>query len=144
MWSPTLYAVERVHLLQLLVWGAASFVMGAGVIAALRLRRDSAPLAASFAIMMALCGAVESCFVLIRWRGLTERDYAGALRLTTHVRLAIIAELWLVAGATVLLWAGVTLLKRLDLLGIAAALAAHGGVLFVLDRLFLARLTSGA
>lgn len=144
MWSPALYAVERVHLLQLLVWGTSSFVTGAGVIAALRLRRDRAPLAMSFAIMMALCGAAESCFALVRWRGLSERDFAGALRLATHVRLAIIAELWLVAGATVLVWAGFTLLKRLDVLGIAAALAAHGGVLFVLDRLFLARLTSGA
>ncbi|HEY7893600.1 MAG TPA: hypothetical protein VIC24_01740 [Gemmatimonadaceae bacterium] len=144
MWSPALYSVERVHLLQLLVWGAASFVVGAGVFAALRLRRDAAPLATSFAIMMVLCGAAESCFALVRWHGLGERDFAGALRLTTHVRLAIIADLWLVAGATVLLWAGVALLKRLDVLGIAAALAAHGGVLFVLDRLFLARLSSGA
>lgn len=144
MWSPALYAVERAHLLQLLVWGAASFVLGTAVYAVLRLRRDRAPLATSFAIMMALCGAAESCFVFVRWRGLTERDYAGALRLTMHVRLAIISELWLVAGATVLLWAGVALLKRLDLLGIATAVAAHGGVLFVLDRVFLARLTSGA
>lgn len=144
MWSPALYAVERVHLLQLLVWGAASLLVGACVIAALRLRRDRAPLAMWFAIAMTLCGAAESCFALIEWRGLGERDFAGALRLVTHVRLAIIADLWLLAGATVLLWAGVTLLKRLDVLGIAAALAAHGGVLFVLDRLFLARLTSGA
>jgi len=144
VWSPALYAVERVHLLQLLVWGAASFVVGAGVIAVLRLRRDRAPLAMSFAIMMALCGAAESCFALVGWRGLGERDFAGALRLATHVRLAIIADLWLLAGATLLLWAGATLLKRLDVLGIAAALAAHGGVLFVLDRLFLARLSSGA
>ncbi|MGH7646671.1 MAG: hypothetical protein ACREND_01025 [Gemmatimonadaceae bacterium] len=136
--------MERTHLLQLLVWSVASLVMGAAIFAVLRARRDRAPLVASFAIGMALCGAVESCFVLLQWRGLAERDYAGALRLTTHVHLAMIAELWLVAGASVLLWAGLALLKRLDLMGIASALAAHGGVLFVLDRLFLARLTTGA
>lgn len=144
MWSPALYGVERAHLLQLLLWSAASLVMGAVVIAALRMRRERAPLAMWFAIGMALCGAAESCFALLRWRGLSERDYVGALRLTTHVHLAMIAELWLVAGASVLLWAGLTLLKRLDLMGVASALAAHGGVLFVLDRLFLARLTTGA
>lgn len=144
MWSPALYGVERSHLLQLLVWSAASLVIGATVVALLRARRDRAPLVMWFAIGMALCGAVESCFALLQWRGLSERDYAGALRLTTHVHLAMIAELWLVAGASVLLWAGLALLKRLDLMGIASALAAHGGVLFVLDRLFLARLTTGA
>ncbi|HXE60512.1 MAG TPA: hypothetical protein VN607_07380 [Gemmatimonadaceae bacterium] len=144
MGSPALYGVERTHLLQLLIWGAASFAMGAVLLAVLRIRKERAPLAVSFAIAMAACGAAESCFALLRWRGLTERDYAGVLRLTTNLRLTMIAELWCIAGATVVLWAGITFLKRLDLLGIATALAAHGGVLFVLDRLFLARLTSGA
>lgn len=139
-----MYAVERAHLLQLAIWGAASFFVGALVISALLIKRDRAPLAMWFAGAMALCGAVESCFALANRHGLAERDYSGALRLTTHIRLAMIAEIWLVAGASVLLWAALTLIKRLDLAGVAAALAAHGGVLFVLDRLFLARLSRGA
>ena len=144
MWSPALYSVARTHLLQLIVWGVASLVLGAGVVAALRVWRARAPLAMAFAVMMAIWGALESVFGLIRMHLLSERDYSGALRLTAHVRLAMIGELWLLAGATVLLWAGVALLKRQDLTGIGMALVAHGGVLFVLDRLFLARLTMGA
>lgn len=136
--------MERVHLLQLLVWGVTSFVLGVGFIIALRVRRARAPLAMWFAVVMAVSGAVESVFALVRWRELAERDFASALRLTAHVRLAMIGEVWLFAGATVLLCVGIMLLKRLDLAGIGVALVAHGGVLFVLDRLFLARLTTGA
>ncbi|HEV2181650.1 MAG TPA: hypothetical protein VGR59_15080 [Gemmatimonadaceae bacterium] len=136
--------MERVHVLQLLVWGVASFVLGAGVIVAFRVRRERAPLALWFAVVMAASGAVESLFALAQWRGLAERDFASALRLTTHVRLAMIGDVWLVAGATVLVCAGVLLAKRLDVTGVGVALLAHGGVLFVLDRLFLSRLTPGA
>ena len=144
MWSPDLLGVERIHLLQLLVWGVASFVFGAGVIIALRVQRTRAPLALWFAVVMAVSGAAESLFALVRWSGLAERDFASALRLTTHVRLAMIGDVWLFAGATVLVCVGVVVAKRLELAGIGVALAAHGGVLFVLDRLFLSRLTPGA
>lgn len=144
MWSPDLLGVERVHLLQLLVWGMASFVLGAGVIVALRVQRTPAPLALWFAVVMAVAGAAESLFALVRWSRLAERDFASALRLTTHVRLAMIAEVWLFAGATVLVGVGIVVAKRLELTGIGVALVAHGGVLFVLDHLFLSRLTPGA
>lgn len=144
MWSPDLLGLERVHLLQLLVWGAVSFVLGAGVIVALRLRHVRAPLASRFALVMAVSGAAESLFALVRWSGLAERDYASALRLATHVRLAMIGEVWLFAGATVLVSVGIVVAKRLDLSGVGVALAAHGGVLFVLDWLFLSRLAPGA
>ena len=144
MWSPDLLGVERIHLLQLLVWGVASFVLGAGVIVALRVQRTRAPLALWFAVGMAVSGAAESLFALVRWSGLAERDFASALRLTTHVRLAMIGDVWLFAGATVLVCVGVVVAKRLELTGIGVALVAHGGVLFLLDRLFLSRLTPGA
>ena len=93
---------------------------------------------------MAVSGAGESVFALVRWLGLAERDFASALRLTTHVRLAMVGEMWLLAGATVLVCVGVVLAKRLELTGIGVALVAHGSVLFILDRLFLSRLTPGA
>ncbi|HTL94929.1 MAG TPA: hypothetical protein VL157_05265 [Gemmatimonadaceae bacterium] len=144
MWSPDLLGVERVHLLQLLVWGVTSLVFGAGVIVALRVQQTRALLAWWFAVVMAVSGAGESVFALVRWRGLAERDFASALRLTTHVRLAMIGEMWLLAGATVLVCVGVVLAKRLELTGIGVALVAHGSVLFILDRLFLSRLTPGA
>lgn len=144
MWSPDLLGVERIHLLQLLVWGVASFVLGAGVIIALRMQRTRAPLALWFAVVMAVSGAAESLFALVRRSGLGERDFASALRLTTHVRLAMIGDVWLFAGATVLVCVGVVVAKRLELTGIGVALVAHGVVLFVLDRLFLSRLTPGA
>jgi hypothetical protein len=144
VWSPDLLGVERVHLLQLLVWGVTSLVFGAGVIVALRVQQTRALLAWWFAVVMAVSGAGESVFALVRWRGLAERDFASALRLTTHVRLAMIGEMWLLAGATVLVCVGVVLAKRLELTGIGVALVAHGSVLFILDRLFLSRLTPGA
>ncbi|HEX6808278.1 MAG TPA: hypothetical protein VF118_09850 [Gemmatimonadaceae bacterium] len=144
MWSPDLLGVERIHLLQLLVWGVASFVVGAGVIVALRVQRARAPLPLWFAVVMAVSGAAESLFALVRWSSLAERDYGSALRLTAHVRLAMIGEVWVFAGATVLVCVGVVVAKRLEVTGIGVALVAHGGVLFVLDRLFLSRLTPGA
>lgn len=144
MWSPDLLGVERIHLLQLLVWGVASFVVGAGVIVALRVQRARAPLPLWFAVVMAVSGAAESLFALVRWSSLAERDYGSALRLTAHVQLAMIGEVWVFAGATVLVCVGVVVAKRLEVTGIGVALVAHGGVLFVLDRLFLSRLTPGA
>lgn len=144
MWSPDLLGIERFHILQLLVWGALSFVLGAGVLVALRIQRARASLALAFAAVMTTSGLIESAFALVRWRGLTERDFASALRLTTHVRLAMIGEVWLLAAATVLVWVGAALVKRLDLTGAGVALIAHGGVLLALDRLFLARLAAGA
>jgi len=144
VWSPDLLSVERIHVLQLLVWGVASFVLGIGVIVAFRARRARAPLALWFAVVMAVSGAVESLFALVRWHGLAERDFASVLRLTAHVRLAMIGEVWLFAGATMLVCVGILLAKRLDVTGVAVALVAHAGVLFILDRLFLSRLTPGA
>ena len=144
MWSPDLLVVERLHVLQLLIWGASSFLLGAGVIVALRVQRARAPLAVWFAGTMAVWGVAECGFALVRLRGLTERDFASALRLTAQVRLATIGDAWLVAVAAVVIWVGVALVKRLELTGVGMALVAHGGVLFVLDRLFLARLATGA
>ena len=143
MWSPDLLALERAHVVHLALWGALSLALGGGLALALLARRAHAPLAASFGVQMAVVGSAELAYAAIRWRGMAERDYASALRLATHLRLAMVAEVWVIAAGAIVLWAGSIVLRRLALSGAGMAWMAHGAVLFLLDRAVLAHLTRG-
>jgi hypothetical protein len=92
---------------------------------------------------MGLWGLGELLFAALRWHGLSERDYASALRLATQLRLAMVGEVWVIAGGAILLCAGGVLLRRVSFSGIGIAWMTHGVVLLLLDRSLLAQLTRG-
>jgi hypothetical protein len=81
MWADTLLSLERGHLVRLALWGGASFVIGAMLLAMLAWRRIPAPLLRHFAIQTLAWGAVD--LALCGWAqgGLALRNYAAAQQL---------------------------------------------------------------
>ena len=90
MYSDTLLALERTHLLQIIVWGGASILVGAVMLALLAFRRERSALVANFAAQCAAWGIAEVVMAGIRLRGVSYRDGAAA---TTLDRL-----LWMNTG----------------------------------------------
>jgi hypothetical protein len=81
MWSDTLFAAERSHLIRLELWAAVSAVIGTGIIATLTVRRMTAPIVLWFGIQSLAWGLVELVLAAIGLQGLAMRDISGATRL---------------------------------------------------------------
>ena len=108
MWSDTLLAAERVHLIRLFLWAAGSAVLGTLIMAVLTFRRIAAPILAGFAIQALAWGVAELVLVTASWQILEMRDVSAATRLD---RLT-----WFTAGLDV----GIT--------GVGIAIAVFGWV----------------
>lgn len=93
MWSDTLLAAERAHLLQLALWGASSAILGTMMLAVVTIRRIAAPIIRWFAIHALVWGVAELILALVRWRTLVMRDVSAATRLDRFT--------WLNAGLDV-------------------------------------------
>ena len=137
MWSDTLLALERAHLLRLLVWGGTSVVAGTGLLAWLTLRRSDSALLRNFSIQTGLWGLVS---IATAGRGLlrlTDRDLGSATQLD---RL-----LWLSTGLDVgLILVGITLAatgwgvgRRFGAVGAGIGILVQGAGLLFLDLRFL-------
>lgn len=81
MWSDTLLAAERIHLIRLALWAAASASLGTAVVAILALRRVNAPVVWWFGLQTLAWGTAELLFAAARWRALAMRDVSAATRL---------------------------------------------------------------
>ena len=64
MWADTLQALERAHLLRLIVWGAASILAGTAILAWLRAGARESALLRHFAIQTAAWGTVDAAIAL--------------------------------------------------------------------------------
>ncbi len=135
MWSDTLLALERAHLLRVALWGSGSVLAGSLLLALLaaRGRLGTSALVKHFAIQTAAWGAIDLALVALAWRGLALRDHAGA----THFDRLLWLNLGLDAGyvgvgATLALtaWA---LGRRLGGVGAGLAIVTQGIALFLLD-----------
>ena len=132
MWADTLLAAERAHLLRLLVWAAASIVVGAALLIVLRHRRTNAPLLRHFAMQTAAWGVID--LVL----GVSDYDRA----------MALLRILWLNVGLDVgYVGVGITLAlagwfagRRLGLVGAGLGVVTQGLALLVLDGVFLSHI----
>ena len=132
-WSDTLLAVERLHLLKLLVWGALSVGAGTALVAFVRVRGIKSDLIRHFAIQSAAWGLVDIFIAIWARRGLQLRDFAGAVSLDRFVWLSIGLDAgYAVVGMTLAI-AGWTLGRRLGLVGAGAAVTVQGLALAVLD-----------
>src|SRR4029453_9406592 len=81
MWSDTLLAAERSHLIRLVIWAATSAVFGTSLALIITLRRVAAPILLWFAIQTLAWGSVELLMSAARWRGLAMRDVSAATQL---------------------------------------------------------------
>src|SRR5688500_12186079 len=137
MWSDTLLALERAHLLRLLVWGAMSVVAGTGLLAWLALRRHYSALLRAFSIQMALWGLVH---LAIAGRGLwrlADRDLASAMRLDRTLWFSAGLDVGLVLVGSTLAASGWIIGRRLGAVGAGIGVVLQGAGLLVLDLRFV-------
>lgn len=142
MWSDTLLAAERAHLLRMLLWGASSVLLGTAVVVLVALRRDDSRLLRAFGATTAAWGAVDLLVAGAAWRALAVRDVAGFTRLDRLLWLNVGLDVGYVAVGLTLALLGWRLGRRPGLVGAGAAVVTHGLALLLLHARFLAMLVA--
>jgi len=133
MWADSLLAVERTHLIRLLVWGGASLLVGTALLGLLRARGHRSALLDHFGIQTAAWGGIELALALVRLQQLELRDLAGATRLDRLLWLSIGLDLGYVMVGTTLLVLGWRLSRRAGFAGAGLAVIMQGLALALLD-----------
>jgi uncharacterized protein DUF6992 len=143
MWSDTLLAAERSHLIRVVIWAVTSAVLGTTFVTIITRRRMSAPIVLWFAIQTLAWGSVELIIAAARWSALSMRDVSGATRLDRLTWFVIGIDLGIVAvGMTAVLMAW-RFTRNLRVFGGGLGVVVQGLGLLVLDLTFasiLARL----
>jgi hypothetical protein len=133
MWSDTLFAAERAHLVRLLLWAAASVVVGTALWAVSSRRPVPSPLLQHLALQTALWGLIDLGIVAQGWRSQEMRDLAGYLALDRFLWLNVGLDAGYVAVGITLLACGWTLGRRMGLVGAGLGVAVQGLALLALD-----------
>jgi len=136
MFSDTLLLAERAHLNRLLVWGAASVLVGTLLLAFLTVRRIGSPLLLHFAVQTAVWGAIDLVIAVVARRGLALRDVSGATRLDRFVWFNNGLDVGYVAVGLTLAIVGWQLGRRLGLVGAGVGIVVQGLALLLLDLRF--------
>ena len=143
MWSDTLLAAERSHLIRVMMWAAASATLGTLFVAVLTLRRTNAPIVFWFGVQTLAWGSLELLVTATRWHAFTMRDVSAATRLDRLTWLAIGLDVGLIGigvSTAVLAWRQ---RRSLGAVGGGLGVLVQGLGLLVLDLTFasiLARL----
>jgi hypothetical protein len=143
MWSDTLLAAERAHLIRLAAWAITSAVLGTGVVVVITLRRLAAPIVFWFGVQNLVLGSLELVGTAVRWYTLAMRDVSGATRLDRLTWLSVGLDTGIVAvgvAAAVVAW---TQERRPGAFGGGIGIVVQGMGLLVIDLIFasiLARL----
>jgi len=143
VWSDTLLAAERGHLIRIFVWAATSAALGTALLTLITLRRINAPVVFWFTIQTLAWGSLELMVAAGRWQALAMRDVSGATRLDRLTWFTIGLDIGLVGvgvSSAVMAWR-----RRHSLGGVGGGLGVlvQGLGLLVLDLTFasiLARL----
>jgi hypothetical protein len=136
MWSDTLFAAERAHLLRLLVWAASSVLIGTLIMVAITARRIKAPIVSQFATQALTWGVVELGLCAVLWRTQAMRDVSAATRLDRLTWLSAGLDAGIVSvgiALAVLGWTG----RRFGLVGAGLGVLVQGLALLVLHLTFL-------
>jgi hypothetical protein len=140
MYADTLLALERLHLLRLLAWGAACVLLGTLLLAALAARRADSPLLRHFASQTAAWGAVDLALAARAWGGLRLRDYDGAAALARELSLFLGVEAGFAAAGVTIAVVGWLLGRRLAPVGVGLGVVVQAAALLVLDGALAGRL----
>lgn len=133
MWADTLLAVERAHLIRLIVWGGASLLVGSALLGLMRVRRHRSALLDHFGIQTMAWGAIDLALAAAGLRRLELRDLAGATRLDRFLWLNIGLDVGYVLVGITLLVVGWRLARRMGLVGAGMAVIVQGSALALLD-----------
>lgn len=132
-WADSLLALERLHVLKLLLWGGLCAVGGSTLLAWLRLRRSDSPLLQHFGIQTAAWGVIDVAIALWARGGLALRDHQAAIALDRFVWFNAGLDVGYVAVGATLIWCGLALGRRLGLVGAGVGVIVQGLALAVLD-----------
>ena len=133
MWADTLLAAERAHLLRLIVWGAASVLLGVTLLVFLKVRRQPSALLGAFAVQTAAWGAIDLALAGNGLRTLALRDLTGATRLDRFLWLNVGLEGGYVLVGLTLVIVGWRIGRRPGLVGAGIGVMVQGMALAVLD-----------
>ena len=141
MWADTLFAAERVHILRLVLWGAASLVVGTGLVLMVRLGRPESSLLKHFGVQTAAWGAVELGVALLLLRSLSLRDLSGATQLDRLLWMNIGLDVGYALVGITLVVVGWRAVRRFGLVGAGIAIVMQGAALAILDLLFASQIS---
>jgi len=140
MWSDSLLLAEKAHLSRLLLWGAASVVVGSALLVLVAARRGAtggSPLLSQFGVQCVAWGVIDLAIAGFAWRGLAERDVAGATKLDRLLWLNTGLDVGYAAVGVTLAVVGWQLGRRLGLVGAGLGVVVQGLALVVLDAHFI-------
>ena len=141
MWADTLLAIERAHLIRLIVWAGASLLVGAALLGLLRIRGHRSALLDHFGIQTAAWGSLELALALKRFFQLERHDLAGATRLDRILWLNIGLDVGYVLVGIALLVLGWRLARRMGLVGAGLAVIVQGLALALLNLLLAGQIS---
>ena len=143
MWSDTLLAAERSHLLRVILWAVTSATLGTILLLIITVRRVAAPVVQWFAMQILVWGLLELVVAVARWRSLGMRDVSGATRLDRLTWLHIGLDAGMVGIGLTLVVVAWLQGRHLAVMGAGLGVVVQGLGLLVLNLTFaslLARL----
>ncbi len=133
MFAYTLLHAEQLHLLRVMLWGAASVIAGTALFVFLVVRRIPSPLLRAFGGVCLVLGGLELLGAAISYRAVPLRDYDAAVRLDRTVWFELgFAAAAALAGIAVALQ-GWRLGRRLGAAGLGIAVTLHALAVALLD-----------
>jgi hypothetical protein len=133
MWADTLQSLEQQHFLRLLVWGAASVLIGTLILIAFRLARIKAPLATHFAAQCAIWGAATLVWAGYSYQRVPLRDYDAAASLARTLWLVIALEAGAIIIGVTFAFFGWAFGKRIGSVGTGVGVVVQASALLFLD-----------
>ena len=136
MWSDTLLAAERSHLIRVAIWAATSAALGTAFVTIIALRRLTAPIVLWFAIQTLVWGSLELIVTATRWFSMSMRDVSGATRLDRLTWFGIGLDVGIVAAGLVAAFLAWTYKRKLSAFGGGLGVVVQGLGLLLLDLRF--------
>ena len=136
MWSDTLLAAERGHLIRLVLWAATSAVVGTAIIATLTVRRMTAPILLWFGIQSFAWGLVELVLAAVGFQSLAMRDVSGATRLDRLTWFTAGLDVGIIATGVAIVVVAWIFGRRLGAAGAGLGIVVQGLGLLVINLTF--------
>ncbi len=133
MWADLVLRAERQHAVELIVWAALSLLMATASLVLTKGRRGQSALLSGFATQLAFWAVVIAGIGALEWHRLAMRDLSSAARLERLMWARAGLDVGIVCIGLVLGGASRVLARSLRGMGAAAAVAAHGLALLVID-----------
>jgi hypothetical protein len=141
VWADLVLRAEREHAIVLLVWAALSLIMATASLVLAKAGRQQSSVLGGFASQLAMWALAIGVVGIVEWNQLTMRDLAAATRLERLMYARAGFDVGIIGAGGVLAGASHILARSARGLGAAAAIAAHGLALLVIDLRLIAAIS---